>query len=207
MSISSDSDSGLKGDPSCFHIAIIDIGFLLLAKKGINIINECTIRDCTTGTEQTYHIKCGKKTLDHITKNFSRQLKYNKDNYHLMPINHGSTSYSDFCSLLKEQFSNYNYDCILVKGGHKQRILQSILNNNELCVLDVTELGCPSVDSYFGTGSKSKTKQLSCIFHAKEYLYCTAYKVQKLNTWARSRKIQIFEAWKKCVAPLLSLPY
>src|SRR5438093_7771695 len=81
-------------------VCIVDFNFLLRTAK-YNIINECTITDCNEEDEsQTFHISCGKKTLEHLKKIHYRQLNYNQVFYHDMPLDFGSIKFHLFFHLL-----------------------------------------------------------------------------------------------------------
>ena len=179
-----------------FKIAIVDIGFSLLTKDGVVLINECTIHDCYKNTQQTFHIKCGKKTLESICHKNQGQLQYNKQHFHQIPISYGSINHSDFCALLRQVLSQF--DCILVKGDQKKSVLKNIVQKNTLCVLDFSQFQCPSIDSLFRLyqNSNAPIKQSSCLFHNSSFQYCTAYKTQMLHTWLQTRGIEVYRLYR-----------
>jgi hypothetical protein len=159
-------------------IAILDIGFLLLAKK-LNIINECSINDYGSGITQTYHIKCGAKTLTFVKKEFASQLEYNKFHYHKLPFEFGTIKYSAFVRLLNSELKQY--DSILVKGAQKIAILNQIVPNIRGKMHDIGNFECPNVDILIR--DNPTLKQTSCIIHNSQFKYCTSYKTKAIETW------------------------
>src|SRR2546426_2015475 len=109
------------------NIAIVDIGFSLLIKGTQVLINECSISLVNEITPQTFHIKCGSKTLEKVKEQHHFQLNFNKNKFHKIPLHYGSLKYVDFCDIFVERMVQDGINVVLVKGRQKKDFVKDIL--------------------------------------------------------------------------------
>ena len=161
-------------------VCIVDFNFLLRTAE-YNIINECTITDCNEEDEsQTFHISCGKKTLEHLKKIHFRQLNYNKVFYHDMPLDFGSIKFHQFRLVLEHEMDQF--DIVYLKGTEKVKMFKSLVNNDLIAVRELQTADCPSLEELV---SKCESSQKSCSYHPGKYPHCTAFKAGSIFEWMK----------------------
>jgi hypothetical protein len=168
-------------------IAVVDFGFLLLAKN-LSLINECTVLDYNSFSSETTHVKCDAQTLCFVKQKFRYQLLYNKKNFHKLPFEYGFIEYKEFCKTLRTDLSSY--DIVLVKGGHKTSFLCEIINDNDRakkCVYNLDTFDCPTLNVLHCNHINSRlTTWTNCGFHTEpNFQYCTAYKTRLIEKWVQ----------------------
>jgi hypothetical protein len=170
--------------PNTPKILIVDIGFLLLTKQRI-LINECTLTDTLTGTTQTYHIACGKRTLESAKKDSFSQLVYNRDNFHKIPFEYGCVKFTEFCRVLNYEVAKF--DVVLVKGTQKRAFLNCVIVDKTKQIHEMNDLGCPSLTNLIR--DNRQCSQTSCLFHENKFQCCTAFKAVLLEKWVKSNRL------------------
>jgi hypothetical protein len=170
---------------------IVDLNFLLLAKvndKSLCLVNECTLREYRISLlhgisrSQTFHIHTEENILAYARVNFAEQICYNRDKFHKIPSEYGSTSFSHFCEYLKQEVPKYQV--VFTKGSQKVSVIKAALESSTTTpVLDLDTFSCPSIlnlNAQYPVGF-----QLSCSYHESTFIYCTAYKADLLSRWMR----------------------
>jgi hypothetical protein len=172
---------------------IVDFNFLLLAKvndKSLCLVNEGTLREFFrslifqgVSRSQTFHIYTEENILAYARLNFAEQICYNRDKFHKIPSEYGTTSFSHFCEYLKQEIPKYQI--VFAKGSQKVAVIKAALESSTVTtpVLDLDTFFCPSIANLnvqYPIGF-----QASCSFHESVFTYCTAYKVELLSRWMR----------------------
>ncbi len=178
-----------------YRLKIAIVNFNFVAKtKAFTLANECTLRDFNFDTEQTYHIRTGYKTQDHLlANNYMTQVNLNRELFHKIPIGHGTQWFFEFSEHMKSFVKEFDF--ILVKGSDQIAQLDKLCGYYNQNFYDLADFGCPNIDTLIKT--HNTVRQKSCVFHADSFSYCTASKCQMLDRWLCDNYLSVTTALKK----------
>lgn len=140
-------------------IAIVDVQFLF-AENHEEIVKQVTIHDIKNNNTECFTFKPPKNKFP--DNDSIRQNKWLEINHHGLNWFHGDLEYEESKSFLKEKLEKFQV--IFTKGLSKVKYLETIIY---WPIVDITDIGCPSLNSLRLYNSRSKSDEYFSIKNVK----------------------------------------